>query len=137
MRKYKGRKYKKFTTRFHSFTDGPIPSVCDRKFVGDFFTDVITDGLCPSAFPSSVISPSVALSVGKTKKPFANGFADGICAPKKKEIPAWNIPTDFHSVGDIVTDRRKIYVGKFIGECMKYRPNIFVCKFVGTSGSYC
>ena len=87
MRKYKGRKYKKFTTRFHSFTDGPIPSVCDRKFVGDFFTDVITDRLCPLAFPSSVIPPSVALSVGKTKKPFADGFTNEICAPKKKRFP--------------------------------------------------
>jgi hypothetical protein len=51
------------------------------------FTDVITDGLRPSAFPSSVIPHSVAISVGKTKKPFADGFTDGICAPKKK-IPA-------------------------------------------------
>jgi hypothetical protein len=32
-----------------------------------------------------VIPPSVAISVGKTKKPFADGFADGICAPKKKD----------------------------------------------------
>jgi hypothetical protein len=32
-----------------------------------------------------------------------------------------------------VIDRRKISVG----ECMKYRPNISVCKFVGTVGSYC
>jgi hypothetical protein len=35
-----------------------------------------------------------------------------------------------------VIDRRKIYVGKSVGECMKYRPNIFVCKFIGTVGSY-
>jgi hypothetical protein len=39
------------------------------------------------AFLSSVIPHSVAISVGKTKKPFADGFTDGICAPKKK-IPA-------------------------------------------------
>jgi len=58
--------------------------VCDYKFIGDFFTDVITDGLRPSAFPLSVIPPSVAISVGKTKKPFADGFIDGICAPKKR-----------------------------------------------------
>jgi hypothetical protein len=51
------------------------------------FTDVITDGLRPSAFLSSVIPPSVAISVGKTKKSFADGFTDGICAQKKK-IPA-------------------------------------------------
>jgi hypothetical protein len=30
-----------------------------------------------------VIPPSIAISVGKTKKPFADGFTDEICAPKK------------------------------------------------------
>jgi TolB-like protein len=49
------------------------------------FTDVITDGLRVSAFLSSVISPSVAISVRKTKKSFADGFTDGICAQKKKD----------------------------------------------------
>jgi hypothetical protein len=75
------------TTRFHSFTDGPIPSVYDYKFVDDFFTDIISDGLRPSALPSSVIPHSVGISVRKIKKPFPDGFTDGICAPKKK-IPA-------------------------------------------------
>jgi len=83
-----------------------------------------------------MIPPSIAISVEKTKKPFADGFTDGICAPKKK-IPAWNIPTDLYSIGDIVINRRKLIVGKSVGECMKYRPNISICKFVGTSGSYC
>jgi len=31
-------------------------------------------------------------------------------ARQKKKIPAWNIPTDFYSVGDIVIDRRKLSV---------------------------
>jgi len=31
-----------------------------------------------------VIPSSVTISVGKTKKPFADGFTNGICAPKKK-----------------------------------------------------
>jgi hypothetical protein len=53
----------------------------------------------------------------------------------KKKIPAWNIPTDFYSVGDIVIDRQNLSVGKSVGECMKYQPNISVCKFVGTGGS--
>jgi len=75
------------TTRFHSFTDGNIPSVCDQKFVSDLFTDVLTDGLCLSTFLSSVISHSVAISVGKTKKTFADGFIDEIYAQKKK-LPA-------------------------------------------------
>jgi len=33
--------------------------------------------------------------------------------------------------------RRKISVGKSVGECMKYRPNMSVYKFIGTGGSYC
>jgi len=33
--------------------------------------------------------------------------------------------------------RRKISVGTSVGECMKYRPNMSVCKFFGTGGSYC
>jgi hypothetical protein len=32
---------------------------------------------------------------------------------------------------------RKISVVTSVGECMKYRRNISVCKFVGTGGSYC
>jgi hypothetical protein len=55
---------------------------------------------------------------------------------KKKKIPAWNIPMDFYSVSDIVIDQRKLSVGKSVGECMRYRPNISVYKFVGTGGSY-
>jgi hypothetical protein len=57
-----------------------------------------------------MIPHSVAISVGKTKKPFADGFTDGICAPKKK-IPASNLPTDFYSVGDIVIYRWLLTVG--------------------------
>jgi hypothetical protein len=69
----------------------------------------------------------------------------------KKNIPAWNIPTDFSSVGIlhakkkysrlkytdgflvrryIVSYRRQIAVGKSVGECI-YRQNISVCKFIG------
>jgi hypothetical protein len=59
--------------------------VYDYKFVGDFFTDVNSDGLRLSALPSSVIPHSVGISVGKTKKPFPDGFSDGICTPKKKD----------------------------------------------------
>ena len=77
--------FRLITTRFHSFTDGNIPSVCDYKFVGNFFTDAITDGIRPPALPLSVIPHSVGISVGKTKKPFTDGFTDGTCAPKKKD----------------------------------------------------
>jgi len=59
-----------YTTRFHSFTDENIPYV-------------FTDGLRLSTFLSSVILHSVAISVGNTKKPFVDGFTDGICALKK------------------------------------------------------
>jgi hypothetical protein len=101
-----------------------------------FFTDVITDGLRPSAFPSSVIPPSVAISVGKTKKPFADGFTDGICAPKKK-VSHLKYTDGFLVRRYIVIDRRKITVGKSVGECVKYRQNMSVCKFIGNCGSYC
>ena len=118
------------TTRFHSFTDGKIPSVCDKKFVGDFFSDVITDGLRPSALPSSVIPHSVAISVGKTKKPFADGFTDGICAQKKKKIPAWNIPTDFYSVGILwLTDENYPSVNLSVSVWNTDR----ICPFVNSS----
>jgi hypothetical protein len=33
--------------------------------------------------------------------------------------------------------RRKISVCNDVGECMKYRSNLSVCKFIGTGGSYC
>jgi hypothetical protein len=73
---------KQFTIRFHSFTNGNIPSVCDSTFLGNFFTDNIPDGKRASTFLSSVIPNFVAKSVGK-KKTFADGFIDGNCAPKK------------------------------------------------------
>jgi hypothetical protein len=82
-----------------------------------------------------VIPPSVVISVGKTKKPFADGFTDGICAPKKKDSRLKYID-GFLVRRDIVIDRRKITVGKSVGECMKYRHNISVCKLVGNCGSY-
>jgi len=55
----------------------------------------------------------------------------------KKKFPAWNIQTDFHTVDDIMIYRRLYTVSKFIGECLKYRPNTSVCKVVSNSGSYC
>jgi hypothetical protein len=81
---YKNGSKTRFTTRFHSFTDGNIPSVCDYQFISDLFTDVFIDRIRPSAFLLLVIPHSIAISVGNTKKPFADGFTDGIFAPKKK-----------------------------------------------------
>jgi hypothetical protein len=37
----------------------------------------------------------------------------------------------------IVIYRRTITVGKSVGECVKYRQSMSVCKFVGNYGSYC
>ena len=105
--------------------------MCDYQFVGDLFSDVFTDGLCPSVIPHSVVT-----SVEKTKKPFAGGFTDGICAAKKK-VSLLKYTNGFYSVGDIVIDRRLRTVGKVFGEYLKYRPNISVCKFFGNCGSYC
>ena len=64
------------TTRIHSFTDVHISSVGDWEYVSKLFTDKLTDGIRPSAYLSSVIPHSVAISVGKTKKPFTDGFTD-------------------------------------------------------------
>ena len=97
-------------TRFHSFTDGNIPSVCDRTFVGKLFTDYIADGISPSEYLLSVIPHSVAISVGNTKKT----FTDGPCAPKKK-FPAWNIPTE-NIPSVLCKNRRNKSVGKSVGD---------------------
>ena len=116
------------TTRFHSFTDGNIPSVCDRTFVGKVFTDYITDGILPSEYLLSVISHSVAIAVGNKKNTFTDGFTDGP-ARQKKKFPAWNIPTEY--VPSVLCKyRRTKSVGKSVGD-ISYRPNISVCKFVG------
>ena len=48
------------------------------------------------------------------------------------EIYRWIYP-----VGDSVTYRRSYTVGKFVDECLEYRPKIFVCKFVGNCGRHC
>ena len=82
------------TTRFHSFSDGHIPSVCDRTFVGKLFTDYITNGILPSEYLLSVIPHFVAISVGNTKKT----FTDGPCAPKKK-ISRLEYTDGIYSVG--------------------------------------
>jgi len=95
-----------------------------------------TDGLHPSAFLSSWF-PLPSLYRSEKQKNHFPMVLQTEFARQKKKIPAWNIPTDFYSVGDIVIDRRKLTVGKSVGEGMKYRSNISVCKFVGTSGSYC
>jgi hypothetical protein len=83
-----------------------------------------------------VIPLSVAISVGKTKKPFADGFTDGICAQKKKDSRL-KYTDGFLFRRYIVIDRRTITFGKSVGECMKYRHHMSVCKFIGNCGSYC
>jgi hypothetical protein len=77
-----------------------------------------------------VIPHSVAISVGNTKKPFADGFTNGICAPKKR-VSRLKYTDGFSSVGDIVIYRWIHTIGKVVGECLKYRPNISVYKFIG------
>ena len=112
------------TTRFHSFTDGNIPSVCDRTFVGKVFTDYITDGIRPSEYLLSVIPHSVAISVGNKKKHI---YRRPVRA-KKKKFPAWNIPTEY--IPSVLCKyRRTNSVGKSVGDIL-YRSNISVCKFV-------
>jgi len=165
---YKNGLKTRFTTRFHSFTDRNIPSVYDYQFIGDLFTDVFTDGLRPLAFLLSVILHSVAISVGNTKKSFADGFTDGIFAQKKSfpleiyrrifipsviswftdgyvpsvylSVSVWNTDRIYPSVNSSVIVAATVkcwwihFVGKAVCECMKYRPNISVCKCVGEYG---
>jgi hypothetical protein len=54
----------------------------------------------------------------------------------KKKVSRLKYTDGFYSVGDIVIYRRLGTVGK-VGECLKYRPNISICKVVGNCGSYC
>ena len=49
---------------------------------------------------------------------------------RKKKVSRLKYTDKFYSVGDIVIYRQLLTVGKFVGECLKYRPNISVCKFV-------
>ena len=123
------------TIRFHSFTNENIPSVCDYKFVGNLFTDAFTDGIRSSAFLSSLIPHFVAISVKNTKKSFANGFTDGICA-EKKNFSCLKYTDGFYPVSDSVIYWRTHIIGKFIGECLKYRPNISVYKFIANCDNY-
>jgi len=73
----------------------------------------------------------------KNKKIICRWFYIRNLRAKKKKFPTWNIPTDFYSVGDIGIYRRLCTVGKAVDECLKYRPNISVCKFVSKCGNYC
>jgi hypothetical protein len=99
-----------FTTRFHSFTDENISSVCDSLFIGNFITDDITDGNSPSAFLSSVIPHSIAKAVCKKKKTLTMVLQTEIALQKKK------FPLEIY---------RRIYS---VGECMQYRQTIFIDK---------
>jgi hypothetical protein len=83
-----------------------------------------------------VIPHSVVISVGKTKKPFADGFTNEICAPKKK-ISRLKYTYGIYPVSDIVIYRWLRTVGKFVDEFLKYQSNISICKFIGNCGSYC
>jgi hypothetical protein len=50
---------------------------------------------------------------------------------RQKKVSRLKYTDRFSSVGDIVIYRRIHTVGKVVGECLKYRPNISVCKFIG------
>jgi hypothetical protein len=52
-------------------------------------------------------------------------------ARQKKNVSRLKYTEGFSSIGDIVIYWRIHTVGKVVGECLKYRPNISVCKFIG------
>jgi hypothetical protein len=55
----------------------------------------------------------------------------------QKKVSRLKYTDGFYSVGDIVIYRWLRTVGNFFGECLKYRPNISVRKFIGNCGRYC
>jgi len=83
---YKNGSKTRFTTRFHSFTDGNIPSVCDYQFISDLFTDVFIDRIRPSAFLLLVIPHSIAISV-ETQKNHLPMVLQTEFSHKKKSFP--------------------------------------------------
>jgi len=118
------------TTRFHSFTDRNIPSVCDSAFVGKFFTDDIPKGKRPSAFLSSVIPNSVAKSVSK-KNIFRWFYKQKL--PAKKNVSHLKYTNGLiPSVIMWNTDQRypSVYSSVIVATTVKCRRTNFVCKFI-------
>jgi len=76
------------TTSLNSFTDGLIPSVTGMKSIGE----IITDGIHPSVYQSSVTPISVAKSVANKKKHPPTVLQTDTRAPKKI-FPAGTLPT--------------------------------------------
>jgi len=64
---------------------------------------------------------------------FTNGYVSSV----KLSVSVWNTDRIYPSINSsvsvaaIVKCWRIKSVGKAVGECLKYRPNIFVCKCVG------
>ena len=119
------------TTRFHSFTDRNIPSVCDSAFVGKFFTDDIPKGKRPSAFLSSVIPNFVVKSVSK-KNIFRWFYKWKL--PAKKNVSHLKYTNGLiPSVIMWNTDQRypSVYSSVIVATTVKCRRTNFVCKFIG------
>jgi len=64
-------------------------------------------------------------------------FTDGYLPSGNLSMSVWNTDGIYPSVNSsvsvaaIIKCRRIKFVGKAVGECLKYRPNISVCKRVG------
>jgi len=56
---------------------------------------------------------------------------------RHKKVSRLKYTDGFYFVGDIVIYRRIRTVDKCVDECLKYRPNISVCIFIGNCGNYC
>ena len=124
------------TTRFHSFTDGHIPSVCDRTFVGKVFTDYITDGILPSEYLLSVIPHSVAISVGNKKTRLPTVLPTVRARQKKKSFPLGIYRRNTFRRCYVYTDRINPSVNPSV---LLYRRIISVGEYVGifTPTDYC
>ena len=89
-----------YTTRFYSFTDRNIPSVCDQKIIYQLYYKRNP----PVRF--LFVGDSIFrryISRKNKKITFVNSFTDCICAPKKK-VSRLNYTDGINSVGDIVYD---------------------------------
>ena len=90
-----------------------------------------------SDFPFVGDSPFRRYIGRKNKKTICQWFYRRNLRAKKKKDSRLKYTDGFLGRQYIVIYRRTITVGKSVGECVKYRQNMFVCKFVGNCGSYC
>jgi hypothetical protein len=124
-----------FTTRFHSFTDGHILSVwlAIRRW---FIYRHLHRRIMSVGFPFVDDSQFRRYINRKNKKNHLPMVLQTEFAHQKK-VSCLKYTDGFCFIGDIVLYRWYVSISKCVSECLRYRPNISVCKFIGKCGSYC